>query len=691
MKFKILSNTNNRLRIDLKRKLTYKDADTLFYYTQHLPGVNYVRVSDRTGNLTVKFTEGKSDIITALQKFSFEKTEVPEDFLANSSRSLNHRYQDKLFNKVITYFTIKSIVPIPVKTVLTIINAIKYVKEGIRTLARRKLEVPVLDATAISVLILRKRYTTASSVMFLLGVGELLEEWTEKKTTADLANILSLNISKVWVEKSGERSLVDYDAVKENDKVIVTLGNVIPFDGVVLDGEAMVNQASMTGESVPVGKKPGSTVFAGTVLEEGEITFSVKNTGGNSKFEKIVTMIEETEKLKSNVESRAVKLADKLVPYTFLGTGLVYLLTRNITKTLSVLMVDFSCALKLAMPVSFLSAIREAGENGITIKGGKFLEKVAEANTIVFDKTGTLTMAIPTVTSVVAFENQSPNELLRIAACLEEHFPHSMANAVVEAARVKGLKHEEMHTKVHYIVAHGISSTISGKRVVIGSYHFVFEDEKAVIPEGLEDKFNKLPKEMSHLYMAIDGKLSAVICISDPVRKEAKEVIAKLKNLGIEKVVMMTGDNERTAKVVAEEIGVDKYYAGVLPEDKADFIKREKEMGKNVIMVGDGINDSPALSAADCGIAISDGAEIAREIADITISANDLNELVRLKLLANSLFRRIHGNYRKIVGINGSLILLGVLGVIQPTFSALIHNTSTLMIGLNSTTNLLED
>ena len=526
--------------------------------------------------------------------------------------------------------------------------------------------------------------------MFLLGIGELLEEWTEKKTTADLAGILSLNISRVWLKKDDTEVLADYSEIKEDDEIVVHLSGVVPFDGVVTEGEAMINQASMTGESEPVRKETGSVVFAGTVIEEGEITFRVRRTGGNSKFEKIVKMIEETEKLKSGAESKALKLADRLVPYTLAGTGIVYLLTRNVTKALAVLMVDFSCALKLAMPVSVLSAIREASENGITVKGGKFLEAVAEAETIVFDKTGTLTKAEPVVTSVISFEKRSGDELLRIAACLEEHFPHSMANAVVEAARKKGLKHEEMHSKVNYIVAHGISSSIKDKKVIIGSYHFVFEDEGVTVPTGFEEKFNNIPEDSSHLYMAIEGKLSAVICISDPVREEAGEVIKGLKALGIKNVVMMTGDNERTAKAVATQIGIDKYYAGVLPEDKAKFVEEEKAKGRKVIMVGDGINDSPALSAADCGIAISDGAEIAREIADITIVADNLYELVKLKTLSNSLMKRIHSNYRKIVGINGGLIGLGVLGVIQPATSALVHNMSTLAIGIHSTTNLME-
>ena len=543
---------------------------------------------------------------------------------------------------------------------------------------------------AVGVSVLRRDFNTAGSVMFLLGIGELLEEWTEKKTTADLAGILSLNISKVWMRKNGTEILADYSEIKEDDEVVVHLSGVVPFDGIVTEGEAMINQASMTGESEPVRKEIGSVVFAGTVLEEGEITFRVRKTGGNSKFEKIVKMIEETEKLKSGAESKALKLADRLVPYTLIGTGLVYLLTRNVTKALAVLMVDFSCALKLAMPVSVLSAIREASENGITVKGGKYLEAVAEADTIVFDKTGTLTKAEPIVTSVISFEERSEDELLRIAACLEEHFPHSMANAVVEAARKKGLKHEEMHSKVNYIVAHGISSSISGKKVIIGSYHFVFEDEGVVIPKGFEEKFKNIPEDSSHLYMAIEGELSAVICISDPVREEAAEVISRLKELGIKNIVMMTGDNERTAKVVASQIGVDKYQAGVLPEDKAKFIEEEKARGRKVIMVGDGINDSPALSASDCGIAISGGAEIAREIADITIVADNLHELVKLKMLSNLLVKRINGNYRKIVGINGGLIGLGVFGIIQPTTSALVHNLSTLAIGLHSTTNLME-
>ena len=691
MKFKILSESGHRIRVRiLQKSMSFMQADTLFYYIRYIKGVTFARVTDRTCTATIKFTGDKCDIIDALRKFDYDKFPAPLEYIENSSRELNSNYQEKLIGAVAARAVTVALMPMPVRIGITIIKSLKYVKAGIKSLLNGKIEVALLDGVAVGVSVLRRDFNTAGSVMFLLGIGELLEEWTEKKTTADLAGILSLNISKVWMRKNGTEILADYSEIKEDDEVVVHLSGVVPFDGIVTEGEAMINQASMTGESEPVRKEIGSVVFAGTVLEEGEITFRVRKTGGNSKFEKIVKMIEETEKLKSGAESKALKLADRLVPYTLIGTGLVYLLTRNVTKALAVLMVDFSCALKLAMPVSVLSAIREASENGITVKGGKYLEAVAEADTIVFDKTGTLTKAEPIVTSVISFEERSEDELLRIAACLEEHFPHSMANAVVEAARKKGLKHEEMHSKVNYIVAHGISSSISGKKVIIGSYHFVFEDEGVVIPKGFEEKFKNIPEDSSHLYMAIEGELSAVICISDPVREEAAEVISRLKELGIKNIVMMTGDNERTAKVVASQIGVDKYQAGVLPEDKAKFIEEEKARGRKVIMVGDGINDSPALSASDCGIAISGGAEIAREIADITIVADNLHELVKLKMLSNLLVKRINGNYRKIVGINGGLIGLGVFGIIQPTTSALVHNLSTLAIGLHSTTNLME-
>ena len=538
---------------------------------------------------------------------------------------------------------------------------------------------------------LRGDFNTAGSVMFLLGIGELLGEWTHKKSVDDLARTMSLNVSKVWLKTEDQEILVPVSDIKEGDQVIVHMGNVIPFDGLVTDGEAMINQASLTGESVPVRKTVESSVYAGTVVEEGEVTVRVKEVGGSSRFEKIVTMIEESEKLKSASEGRAEHLADRLVPYTLAGTGLVYLFTRNVTKALSVLMVDFSCALKLAMPISVLSAIREASLYNITVKGGKYLEAIAEADTIVFDKTGTLTKAEPTVAKVVSFNGQSTDELLRIAACLEEHFPHSMAKAVVDAAEQRNLAHEEMHTKVEYIVAHGISTSINGKRAIIGSHHFVFEDENCRIPEGMQKQFDELPKEYSHLYLAIEGELAAVICVEDPLREEAEAVVNSLKKAGISKVVMMTGDSERTARAIAKRVGVDEYYSEVLPEDKAGYVEKEKEKGRKVIMIGDGINDSPALSAANVGIAIRDGAEIAKEIADITIGADNLYQIVTLKLLSDSLMKRIHKNYRTIVGFNTGLIVLGVGGILQPATSALLHNASTLLIGLKSMQNLLTD
>ena len=547
----------------------------------------------------------------------------------------------------------------------------------------------MLDATAIGVSVLRKDFGTAGSVMFLLGIGELLEEWTHKKSVDDLARTMALNVGKVWLKSDGQEVLVSVNDISAGDEVVVHMGNVIPFDGEVSEGEAMVNQASLTGESLPVRKAEGNYVYAGTVLEEGELTILVKEVGGSSRFEKIVTMIEESEKLKSSLEGKAEHLADRLVPYTLGGTALTYLLTRNTTKALSVLMVDFSCALKLAMPISVLSAIREASLYHMTVKGGKYLEAVAEADTIVFDKTGTLTKAKPSVVEVVSFDEREPNELLRIAACMEEHFPHSMAKAVVQAAEEKGLAHEEMHSKVEYIVAHGISTTINGKRAVIGSSHFVFEDEKCTIPEGKEELFENLPVEYTHLYLAIENQLAAVICIEDPLREEAEAVITSLRKAGLSKIVMMTGDSERTAHAIAERVGVDEYYSEVLPEDKAAFVEKEKAAGRKVIMIGDGINDSPALSAADVGIAISDGAEIAREIADITISADDLYQIVTLKLISDALMKKISKNYKQIVGFNTGLIALGVAGVIQPATSALLHNTSTLVISLKSMQNLL--
>ena len=667
-------------------------AETLLYYLQNQKQVSFAKVYDRTGDAVICYQGERSAILRMVQTFHYEKVELPTGLVESSGRELNKEYQEKLISKVIYHFGRKWFLPAPIRNAYTAVVSVKYIWKGIRTLAKGKIEVPVLDATAIGVSMLRGDYGTASSVMFLLGVGELLEEWTHKKSVGDLARSMSLNVGKVWLKKDGQEILVPSEKIVSGDEIVVHMGNLVPFDGEVSDGEGMVNQASLTGESVPVRRTLGSVVYAGTVLEEGELTILVKQTGGSSRYEKITAMIEESEKLKSGLESKAEHLADRLVPYSLGGTALTYLLTRNATKALSILMVDFSCALKLAMPISVLSAIREANQHKITEKGGKFLEAVADADTIVFDKTGTLTKAQPTVAEVVSFsETKNPDELLRIAACLEEHFPHSMAKAVVDAAREKHLDHEEMHSKVEYIVAHGISTTIEGKKAVIGSYHFVFEDENSVIPKGMEEKFSRLPAEYSHLYLAIEGVLAAVICIEDPLRPEAAEIVRQLKKAGLKKIVMMTGDSERTAKAIAKKVGVDEYYAEVLPEDKANFVEKEKAEGRKVIMIGDGINDSPALSAADVGIAISEGAEIAREIADITVAADDLAEILVLRMLSNRLMKRIHRNYRFIVTFNAGLILLGVGGILQPTTSALLHNTSTLYIGLKSMGNLLDE
>ena len=667
-------------------------AETLIYYLQNQKQVSFAKVYDRTSDAVICYQGERSAILRMVQTFHYEKVELPTGLVESSGRELNKEYQEKLISKVIYHFGRKWFLPAPIRNAYTAVVSVKYIWKGIRTLAKGKIEVPVLDATAIGVSMLRGDYGTASSVMFLLGVGELLEEWTHKKSVGDLARSMSLNVGKVWLKKDGQEILVPSEKIVSGDEIVVHMGNLVPFDGEVSDGEGMVNQASLTGESVPVRRTLGSVVYAGTVLEEGELTILVKQTGGSSRYEKITAMIEESEKLKSGLESKAEHLADRLVPYSLGGTALTYLLTQNATKALSILMVDFSCALKLAMPISVLSAIREANQHKITVKGGKFLEAVADADTIVFDKTGTLTKAQPTVAEVVSFsETKNPDELLRIAACLDEHFPHSMAKAVVDAAREKHLDHEEMHSKVEYIVAHGISTTIEGKKAVIGSYHFVFEDENSVIPKGMEEKFSRLPAEYSHLYLAIEGVLAAVICIEDPLRPEAAEIVRQLKKAGLKKIVMMTGDSERTAKAIAKKVGVDEYYAEVLPEDKANFVEKEKAEGRKVIMIGDGINDSPALSAADVGIAISEGAEIAREIADITVAADDLAEILVLRMLSNRLMKRIHRNYRFIVTFNAGLILLGVGGILQPTTSALLHNTSTLYIGLKSMGNLLDE
>lgn len=693
MKFYIKHESRGRIRIHLAQKrMSSVQAETLLYYLQNQNQVSFAKVYDRTGDAVICYEGERAAVIRMIQLFHYEEVELPTGLLESSGRALNNEYQEKLISKVIYHFGRKWLLPAPIRAIYTTVVSVKYIWKGIQTLAQGKIEVPVLDATAIGVSMLRGDYGTAGSVMFLLGVGELLEEWTHKKSVGDLARSMSLNVGKVWLKKDGQEILVPSEKIVAGDEIVVHMGNLIPFDGEVSNGEGMVNQASLTGESVPVRRTLGSVVYAGTVLEEGELTILVKQTGGASRYEKITAMIEESEKLKSGLESKAEHLADRLVPYSLGGTALTYLLTRNATKALSILMVDFSCALKLAMPISVLSAIREANQHKITVKGGKFLEAVAEADTIVFDKTGTLTKAQPTVAEVVSFsETKSPDELLRIAACLEEHFPHSMAKAVVDAAREKYLDHEEMHSKVEYIVAHGISTTINGKKAIIGSYHFVFEDENSIIPEGMEEKFRHLPEEYSHLYLALEGVLAAVICIEDPLRPEAAEIIRQLKKTGLKKIVMMTGDSERTAKAIAKKVGVDEYYAEVLPEDKANFVEKEKVEGRKVIMIGDGINDSPALSAADVGIAISEGAEIAREIADITVAADDLAEILVLRMLSNRLMKRIHKNYRFIVTFNAGLILLGVGGILQPTTSALLHNTSTLYIGLKSMGNLLDE
>ena len=690
MRFKIEHEIRGRVRLHIcQKRMTCRQADQLEYFLTNLEGVTTAKVVERNQDAVISFFGNKEEILKAVQGFSYEKAEAPESYLQNSGREMNGEYWEKMVNHVVLHYGKKIFLPLPIRTFLTTLKSVKYIWKGVCTLAKCRIEVPVLDATAIGVSILRGDFSTASSVMFLLGFGEILEDWTHKKSVDDLARSMSLNVSKVWLVTDDTEVQVGTDTIKPGDRVRIHMGTVIPFDGVVTDGEATVNEASLTGESMPVAKHTESYVYAGTVLEEGELTIRVKETSGSTKFEKIVTMIEETEKLKSAVESKAEHLADSLVPYTLAGTVLTYALTRNVTKALSILMVDFSCALKLAMPISVLAAIREANAHHITVKGGKFMEAVAEADTIVFDKTGTLTKAQPTVADVVSFNGDSKENLLRLAACMEEHFPHSMAKAVMDAAKERGLTHEEMHSKVEYIVAHGISTTVNGRKAIIGSHHFVFEDEKCAIPTGKEEIFKNLPEEYSHLYLGIEGELAAVICIEDPLRPEAPEVIKALRQAGFTQIVMMTGDSDRTAKAIAAKVGVDKYYSEVLPEDKAKFVEEAKAQGRKVLMVGDGINDSPALSAADVGIAISDGAELAREIADITIGADDLSVMVTLKEISNGLMDKIHRNYRRIVGINGSLIALGVTGVIQPTMSALLHNTSTLLIGMDSMKSVL--
>ena len=670
--------------------MTLRQADVLEYYIRNIDGITDVKVYDRTADTVIFYRGSNKRIIEALAAFSFESAENEGLVPDHTSRVLNREFEDKLVMKVLLRFASKSFLPAPIRAGMAIIRSVRYISAGLKSLLNGKLSVSVLDATAVTVSLVRGDFSTASSVMFMLGLGELLEDWTHKKSVSDLAGAMSLNVDKVWL-KNGEETLVSVSDVKEGDRIIVRTGNMIPLDGKVVEGEAAVNQASMTGEALPVRKVCGSYAYAGTVVEEGECVIEVEKVSGGGRYDRIVKMIEESEKLKSTAEDKASRLADRLVPYTLGGTVLTYLLTRNVTKTLAVLMVDFSCALKLSMPIAVLSAMRECNQYNISVKGGKFLEAAAKADTIVFDKTGTLTYAQPKVAKIVTFGNRAENDMLRLAACLEEHYPHSLANAVVEEAKARGLNHEEYHSKVEYVVAHGISSTVENRKVVIGSYHFVFEDENCRIPDGDEQKFADISDEYSHLYLAVSGVLTAVICISDPLRKEAKDAIKALHALGVKNVVMMTGDNEKTAAAVAREVGVDEYHAEVLPEDKAKFIREEKTAGRTVIMIGDGVNDTPALSEADVGIAINTGAAIAKEIADITISSEDLFEIVKLRELASALTKRIDRNYRFIVGFNFMLIVLGVAGFIQPTTSAMLHNMSTLGISLKSMTNLLPE
>ena len=691
MKCKILHTSAGRIRVHLcVNGMTLRQADVLEYYIRNIDGITDVKVYDRTADTVIFYCGSNKRIIEALAAFSFESAENEGLVPDHTSRVLNREFEDKLVMKVLLRFASKSFLPAPIRAGMAIIRSVRYISAGLKSLLNGKLSVSVLDATAVTVSLVRGDFSTASSVMFMLGLGELLEDWTHKKSVSDLAGAMSLNVDKVWL-KNGEGTLVSVSDVKEGDRIIVRTGNMIPLDGKVVKGEAAVNQASMTGEALPVRKVCGSYAYAGTVVEEGECVIEVEKVSGGGRYDRIVKMIEESEKLKSTAEDKASRLADRLVPYTLGGTVLTYMLTRNVTKTLAVLMVDFSCALKLSMPIAVLSAMRECNQYNISVKGGKFLEAAAKADTIVFDKTGTLTYAQPKVAKIVTFGNRAENDMLRLAACLEEHYPHSLANAVVEEAKARGLNHEEYHSKVEYVVAHGISSTVENRKVVIGSYHFVFEDENCRIPDGDEQKFADISDEYSHLYLAVSGVLTAVICISDPLRKEAKDAIKALHALGVKNVVMMTGDNEKTAAAVAREVGVDEYHAEVLPEDKAKFIREEKTAGRTVIMIGDGVNDTPALSEADVGIAINTGAAIAKEIADITISSEDLFEIVKLRELASALTKRIDRNYRFIVGFNFMLIVLGVAGFIQPTTSAMLHNMSTLGISLKSMTNLLPE
>ena len=692
MKCQILKESRGRIRVHLCRNhMTLFQADLLEYYLKSVSGVRSVQVFDRTGDAIVVYTGERSDIIRAFSSFSYEKAEALDLVPEHTPRALNREFEDKLVGSVMNRAFTKLFLPLPVRSVLAVWKAVPYVSAGLKALFRGKLSVSVLDATAVTVSLVRGDFDTAGSVMFMLHLGELLEDWTHKKSVSDLAGAMSLNVDKVWCLAEGQEVLRSVKDVGLGTQIIVRTGNMIPLDGKVVSGEAMVNQASMTGESLPVRKTPGSYAYAGTVVEEGDCVISVEKVSGGGRYDRIVKMIEESEKLKSTAEDHAARLADKLVPYTLGGTALTYLLTRNVTKTLAVLMVDFSCALKLSMPIAVLSAMRECSAAHVRVKGGRFLEAVANADTIVFDKTGTLTYASPKVAQVVPFGGKEESEMLRLAACLEEHYPHSLANAVVEEAKSRGLNHEEYHSQVEYVVAHGISSMVEGRKVVIGSYHFVFEDEGCRVPVGEDEKFASLPEGYSPLYLAVSGVLAAVILIADPLRTEAPEAIRALHELGISDIVMMTGDNVRTARVVAAAVGVDDFHAEVLPEDKAAFVRQRKADGHTVIMVGDGVNDTPALSEADVGIAIHSGAAIAREIADITVSSQDLFELVTLRRLSQALMDRIRRNYRFIVGFNLALIIGGVAGFLPPTTSALLHNMSTLGISLKSMTNLLPE
>ena len=692
MKFKIVHESRGRIRVQvIQNRMTLEQADLLEAYLCTWPAAQQVTVHERTCCAIVRYEGDRQELLTFLSRFSYTSTEIAKLAPTHTGRALNREYQEKLVMKIVSKALRSALLPAPLATAYTLYRSVPYLVKGIQCLWKRKLHVELLDALSIGISMARRDFSTAGSVMFLLSLGELLEEWTHKKSVDDLARCMSLNVDRVWLHTADGDVLVPLSQVQPGDAILVRMGGMIPVDGVVQSGEVMVNQASLTGESVPVPKGPGKTVYAGTVVEEGECLIEITQQKGTSRYDKIVQMIEQSEKLKSAAENKAAHLADKLVPYTLAGSAVTYLLTRNVTRSLSVLMVDFSCALKLAMPLAVLSAMREASGSHTTVKGGKFLEALAQADTIIFDKTGTLTRACPTVVQVVPFHGKEENDMLRLAACLEEHFPHSMANAVVQAAKDKDLSHEEMHSEVDYIVAHGIASRVGEEKVVIGSAHFVFEDEQCVVPEGEQAKFDALPNQYTHLYLAIGGMLSAVICISDPLRPEAKGVIRALRALGIRKTVMLTGDSDRTAAAIAAEVGVDDYRSEVLPEDKASYVAAEHAAGRTVIMLGDGINDSPALSAADVGIAISDGAAIAREIADITVAADSLAQLVTLRKISMELMKRIRSNYRFVIGFNGTLIGLGAFGILPPATSALLHNVSTIGISLRSMTNLLSD